>query len=174
MNCGSCPYTDGCCYTSLPPKVKCNITGEFHYYNDECNCEDIKANKAEELDMVRELLSQPSLSMTVNYGSDRVPAIDIAVGEAAVAYESLLNLPLYCEAEGRIIPHAVNIGEDIEAYKPMIDAPVEYGSMPCLICGEYIGINTVFGGSRKICKSCKKVIKFIKEKFKEELDNYEV
>lgn len=36
--CGNCNKTDGLCYTSDPPKVKCTITGEFHRYNDECNC----------------------------------------------------------------------------------------------------------------------------------------
>lgn len=39
MTCGMCPFTDGMCYTSNPPKRKCDITGEFHYYDDECNCE---------------------------------------------------------------------------------------------------------------------------------------
>lgn len=40
-HCGACKYTDGICYTSNPPKVKCTITGDFHYYDDECDCEDI-------------------------------------------------------------------------------------------------------------------------------------
>lgn len=39
MTCGMCPFTDGMCYTSNPPKRKCTITDEFHYYDDECNCE---------------------------------------------------------------------------------------------------------------------------------------
>lgn len=38
-NCGNCDKTDGLCYTSDPPQVKCTITGEFHYYDDECNVE---------------------------------------------------------------------------------------------------------------------------------------
>lgn len=37
MKCGVCDKTDGFCYVSLPPKVKCSVTGEFHDYNDECN-----------------------------------------------------------------------------------------------------------------------------------------
>lgn len=40
-HCGGCKYTDGLCYTSNPPKVKCTITGDFHYYDDECNCRQI-------------------------------------------------------------------------------------------------------------------------------------
>ncbi len=35
--CGQCNKTDGMCYTSNPPKVKCTVTGEFHLYDDKCN-----------------------------------------------------------------------------------------------------------------------------------------
>lgn len=35
--CGQCNKTDGVCYTSNPPKVKCTVTGEFHLYDDQCN-----------------------------------------------------------------------------------------------------------------------------------------
>lgn len=35
--CGQCSMTDGLCYTSLPPKVRCLVTDEFHYYEDKCN-----------------------------------------------------------------------------------------------------------------------------------------
>ena len=38
--CGSCSCTDGNCYTSNPPKVKCTITGKFHFYDDICDCTD--------------------------------------------------------------------------------------------------------------------------------------
>ena len=38
MKCGNCDKTDGLCYTSLPPQVKCTITGRFHKYDDECDC----------------------------------------------------------------------------------------------------------------------------------------
>lgn len=36
-SCGNCDKTDGMCYTSLPPKVKCTITGKFHLYGDTCD-----------------------------------------------------------------------------------------------------------------------------------------
>ncbi len=36
MRCGDCDKTDGLCYASLPPKVKCTVTGEYHLYDDEC------------------------------------------------------------------------------------------------------------------------------------------
>ncbi len=37
--CGSCDRTDGLCYTSNPPKVRCTVTGNFHFYNDKCDIE---------------------------------------------------------------------------------------------------------------------------------------
>lgn len=37
--CGGCDQTDGFCYTSNPPQVKCTITGNFHFYDDKCDCE---------------------------------------------------------------------------------------------------------------------------------------
>lgn len=36
MRCGDCDKTDGLCYASLPPKVKCTVTGKYHLYDDEC------------------------------------------------------------------------------------------------------------------------------------------
>jgi hypothetical protein len=43
-----CPFTDGMCYTSNPPKRKCALTDEFHYYDDECNCEYLRLLKEKE------------------------------------------------------------------------------------------------------------------------------
>lgn len=48
MTCGMCPFNDGMCYTSNPPKRKCTITNEFHYYDDECNCEHLRLLKEKE------------------------------------------------------------------------------------------------------------------------------
>ena len=48
MKCGNCDKTDGLCYTSDPPKVKCTITGRFHGYDDECDA--IKTIKITEAD----------------------------------------------------------------------------------------------------------------------------
>ena len=39
MKCGNCDKTDGLRYTSNPPKVKCTVTGKFHEYGDECDCD---------------------------------------------------------------------------------------------------------------------------------------
>ena len=53
--CGYCGFT----YTSNPPKCKCIITGEYHFYNETCNVPDpisfsvndneIYANKEEDI-----------------------------------------------------------------------------------------------------------------------------
>ena len=178
MICGSCPLADGLCYTSMPPHTKCNITGEYHYYGDECNCrEDIVDSKIEELENLKELLNKPgALMMAVNYDSDKAPAVAITGEEAAIAYESLLKLPLYGECNDTtkitVDPKVTHFDEDIEAWK--ITAPIEYGCTPCLVCGEPVGIHVMFDNRSKICPTCQKAIKFIKEKFKEEIMNYEV
>lgn len=36
--CGTCIHTDGMCYTSNPPQIKCVHTNKFHFYGDECDC----------------------------------------------------------------------------------------------------------------------------------------
>lgn len=41
--CGGCDKTDGTCCISNPPKVKCTITGKFHFYDDVCDCDTITA-----------------------------------------------------------------------------------------------------------------------------------
>ena len=71
MSCGSCPHTDNFVYTSMPPKVKCNITGKFHYYDDECDCavDDtaiiVKEPSEEELEKLRNMLSEHSFIGTI-------------------------------------------------------------------------------------------------------------
>lgn len=151
MTCGSCPHTDGLCYTSMPPQVRCNITGEHHYYGDECTCKDgIIAKRTEEIEKFKELLNQPGCLMAVNYDSDKAPTVAITGEEAAIAYESLLELPMYGEA-----------------------TEVAVGSTNCLVCGENIIVN-MWDSYVRICPSCKKAIKFIKEKFNTELQNFEV
>ena len=37
MRCGNCDKTDGLCYTSMPPQVRCTVSGEYHGYDDQCN-----------------------------------------------------------------------------------------------------------------------------------------
>lgn len=40
--CGSCKETDGLCYSSNPPKVKCMLSGKFRNYDDTCEYSNIK------------------------------------------------------------------------------------------------------------------------------------
>lgn len=44
--CGNCSKTDGCVYTSYPPKVRCTITGDYYFMDDTCHCLD-KLDKKE-------------------------------------------------------------------------------------------------------------------------------
>ena len=39
MMCKDCGKTDGMIYMSNPPKIKCEVTGQFHFLNEECNVE---------------------------------------------------------------------------------------------------------------------------------------
>ena len=52
MKCGNCNKTDGVVYISYPPKVKCTVSGRFHFLNDECdNFADEKKDKEMKLDL---------------------------------------------------------------------------------------------------------------------------
>lgn len=141
MICGSCQYTDGCCYTSMPPKVKCIFTGEFHFYNDECNCEDgdFKARKIEELEHLKKMLSKPLI----------VP-------------DTVDNLSITDSFFNTLETNTATLSME----------PCTY-CVRCAICGTEIPVNW-YGGGAYACNDCKKAIKFLKEKFKLELDEYEV
>ena len=39
MNCAICKHNDGNIYTSIPPKYRCKITGEYHESWNDCNVE---------------------------------------------------------------------------------------------------------------------------------------
>ena len=43
QTCGTCVHTDGMCYTSNPPQIKCIHTKKFHVYGDKCDCEQYKS-----------------------------------------------------------------------------------------------------------------------------------
>ena len=66
MNCGLCDKTDGMCYTSQPPQVKCTVTGEFHLFSDKCNVIELfQKVKAERDAAVRDLT--PVCEICKNY-----------------------------------------------------------------------------------------------------------
>lgn len=39
-----CPFSDGLVYASNPPKCKCELTGEYHFFGDECNVKESDTN----------------------------------------------------------------------------------------------------------------------------------
>jgi hypothetical protein len=121
MKCGSFHHTDNVVYTSMPPQVKCGITGRFHYYEDECDC-------------------------AVN---DDTAAIRVAEHSE----EELEKFKDYLNGPACIVRF-----DDL--------APAEYYTS-CIICGEAISV-CMFEVGPKVCESCKKAVKFIKEHFRYE------
>lgn len=140
MTCGSCPYTDGLVYTSMPPKVKCTITGDFHEYDEECNCDNARKVK-ENLDRYAEAKGEPRAhrgsiinNLAASAGAEIEPIKAVELGSTGIAniFDSL------CHSE---------IGT------------------PCLICGESVAIEFV-GGGPKICEDCKQAVLHVKELLK--------
>lgn len=79
MTCGMCPFTDGMCYTSDPPKRKCTITGEFHYYDYECNCEMARIQKDFEQKSLIKNIVDPKLDISYNsYGQLAINGFDVS------------------------------------------------------------------------------------------------
>ena len=37
LTCGNCNLTDGCIYTSYPPKVRCEIDDSYHFLDHRCD-----------------------------------------------------------------------------------------------------------------------------------------
>lgn len=144
MNCGSCLLTDGCCYASMPPKVKCTITNEYHLYGDECNCDEARISKEAELEQFKEkFIDQPICAETLN-SINTLPNITFS-GREPVEYE-------------------------FTGWQVGMSATEAVACTSCLVCGEDI-ILSWFEGGPKICSDCQKAIKFVKEKFKEELND---
>ena len=62
MICGNCDKTDGMIYTSNPPKVKCTVSGNFHFLNDECdNC--INEKKDDGMKLNLELILEAAITV---------------------------------------------------------------------------------------------------------------
>ena len=104
MQCGVCSFTDGMCYTSNPPKVKCTLTGTYHYYGDECDCESIRSTREQEnpsliKSIVKDVdyLSCPSLTLT-----ERELAEFLA--SDSIAYEAVTTICVPCLICGEDVP----------------------------------------------------------------------
>ena len=167
MTCGTCPFTDGCCYTSLPPKVKCSITNEFHYYGDECNCVEAMTSKKEKLDFLKNKLSEPGPIMALNYDGPNAPSVSFSEEEVATVYDNLIKTGTE-DADTSI---SINPVFDQHAFDAKLLEPVYEYSTRCLVCDVEVPIS--FIGGPRICPDCKRTIRFIKEKFKTELESFE-
>lgn len=152
MTCGSCNFTDNLCYCSMPPKVRCIITNEFHYYDDECNCEDAATSRKEVTDELTKKLNKPSALIAINYDGTNAPSV--AFGNINTSFDGIEINP--------------------NGYQPENVTAVSWGATPCLVCGEDVQLDGWWITGPKICPTCQKAIKFIKEKFSKELETYEV
>ena len=139
MSCGTCPHTDGCCYASMPPQVKCTITNEYHLYDDACNCPEARAS----IDNAKKRLEE---------GYTNGSCDDSAVYNITV-------------------PDNVNLATSVMCSAVSTEAAV--ACTYCIVCDSDI-ILSQYDCGLKVCTACQKAIKFIKEKFIKELEEYEV
>ena len=80
-----CPLTDGMCYTSNPPKCKCTITGEYHYYADECNCDMARTQKDFEHKSIIKNIVDPMLDISYNsYGQLAINGFEASETESSI------------------------------------------------------------------------------------------
>ena len=146
MTCGKCPFTDGLVYTSLPPKVKCIVTGEFHEYEDLCDCENARK--------VKENLNRyvAAKGEQASYRSQGGSTLATTPGDTTIPIQA-----------AEINSTITEIGATAVA-SIFSSARAEIGT-PCLICGETVEIG-YFGGSPKICEECKQAVLHVKELLK--------
>ena len=85
MTCGMCPFNDGMCYTSNPPKRKCTITDEFHYYDDECNCEYSRLLKEQEQQKVIATLEE-STPVLNEFSANKIAASEYEFPDTITEY----------------------------------------------------------------------------------------
>jgi hypothetical protein len=172
MTCGVCPFTDNLCYCSMPPQVKCTITNEFHYYSDECNCLEAMASRKAELDFVLEKLNETGPLMAINYDGPDAPSVSFSGEDVAKAYDNLLASNPADNNKISINPISSASLFSLADVDACLCEPFYAYATSCLVCGIDVPCNP--GEGQKICPDCKRIVKFIKEKFKEELDKYEV
>ena len=157
--CDTCPYTDGAVYTSLPPKCKCTITNNFHYFGDACDCEEARAQKVVDdiASAVEKKARAPEDYIVIN-------DFDSILDNKAPTFDYTVDTSQLSAAEST---WCVKFEE-----RPLADM-ITIGCTPCLICGVDIGTTIYDAHKSKICSECQKAVKFIKEKFKSEIEVYE-
>ena len=62
---------------------------------------------------------------------------------------------------------------DLNEYDKRLLEPIYMYATECLVCDTEVPVSFL-GGGPLVCPDCKKTIKYIKEKFSKELENYEV
>ena len=146
MTCGKCPYTDGLVYTSLPPKVKCIVTGEFHEYADLCDCENARK--------VKENLNRyvAAKGEQASDNSKEVSSFAATPGDFSSPIQATEINSAVTEIGATAVASIFN------------SACAKIGT-PCLICGETVEIG-YFGGGPKICEECKQAVVHVKELLK--------
>lgn len=159
MTCGKCLCTVGGEFLSMPPKVKCAITDEYHCFTDECNCDVARVTREAEQESILNELRKPGPIMAINYDGPNAPSVSFSGEEVAAAYNTLISAPKYDES---YVP-----GTD-----ELLMSPTVTGATKCLLCGSEVSL-TMYESGPKVCSDCKRIIRFVKEKHKSELEAFE-
>jgi hypothetical protein len=128
--------------------VKCILTNEFHYYDDECNCEEARVKLSQDTFDIEKALHEP-----IKAYSNDLAARQFICDSKAVHEGTMLVSDPFCDVSFST------------------DAVV--GATDCLICSEAVSLH-IFEHGPRICEGCKKAIKFIRERFREELETHEM
>ena len=141
----------------MPPKCKCTITNNFHYFGDACDCEEARAQKVvDDIALaVEKKAAAPEDHIVIN-------GFDTLVNNKAPTINISANTTKLSDAE---ITWGVKREE--------IPITAITASTPCLICGADLAITFYDARLPKVCPECQKAVKFIKEKFKSEIEVYE-
>ena len=152
MKCGECKKTDGLVYTSYPPKIRCRLTGNFHFMNDECDAVDAIIKHGHWIrssDGAWAECSKCHASIDISMGSDLYDAdgnevehdwcphcgakMDGMEDDIAVAYYSD-NKPVLIDADKCPVCGGVRVNENDE----LLDICRQEWNY-CPICGRFIG-----------------------------------
>lgn len=123
MTCGLCNKTDGMCYTSDPPQVRCTITGNYHLYND--NCDIVGAmNMVDRKDLLNKLRGFKHTESCI-VAADLIEELQRELDQKAADYEVLAKM--YAKVSEDL---CVRTKERDDA----IDDMEQYGANICAYC----------------------------------------
>jgi hypothetical protein len=113
-----------------------------------------------ELDFISSKLSEPLPIMALNYDGLNAPAAAVISNSDETAASNFI----------RVSANAVDASQlEYETWRYK-DAVV-FGSTPCIVCGTGINVHSPYDSTQKICSDCKKAVLYIRNKFKEEIEN---